>query len=622
MCGILGCIQTQARLTTTQFDTMLDTLTQRGPDGRGVKSLDDGRVLLGHRRLSIIDLSAAGAQPMTNEDGSIWLTFNGEIYNYQALREELSRLGHVFASRSDSEVIIHAYEQWGQACLQRFRGIFAFGIWDTKRRTLLLARDPHGVKPLYYAEYGGTFSFASQPKAIISDPAFPRNLSISGLSSFLSFGYVPHNQAIFDNMHKLPAGHFAVLKDGTLSVSAYTEAPSERQYTRFADATAAIDAALADAVNVQLVSDVPVGCYLSGGIDSSLLTALAAPAHPGLRSFTIGFNEAASDERAFARVVANRFGTEHFEGMVTRRGLEDALWDQQEHFDEPFDPISTLPSLEVARLARSNATVVTLGGDGADELFTGYLRYDDFDRSAHATFGRRAHKALRHWGLRGSRPGEPGDLARMFRYEGCLAQAEQHRLFCDEHSRHLGPDEQAVMRPFYAADLEAVVAAQRVDLRLFLVDHVLCKVDRASMAHGVEARVPFLDPAVVSAAMSVPLSCNYRRGERKAVLKAVARRYLPDSVVTSRKKGFSSPLWEWADPQFVRWADAVIANGYLVGSGVINRNWREALSIFPQHADTGSRAGLLILTAELWARRWIVGEPVRPTLSAADTHGQ
>ncbi len=380
MCGILGTVQSGAPLSAADFDRMLDTLARRGPDGRGMRALDGGAVLLGHRRLAIIDLSTDGAQPITNEDGTVWLTFNGEIYNYRAVREELLRLGHYFHSLSDSEVIVHAWEEWGEECVLRLRGIFAFGLWDERQKTLFLARDPLGVKPLYYARYAGRLTFASQPKAILADPDFPRAIDPDGLRDFLAYGYVPHARCAFAGMAKLPAGHTATLRGNELAVARYWELDSRPDIDDPAEALRYLHERLTDAVRTQLVSDVPVGCFLSGGIDSSLLVALAKPHLPELRSFTVGFDEAECDERTYARIVADHFRTRHHESLAQEHALASRLYELQECFDEPFDPNGPLPYFEVARLARRCNTVVVLGGDGADELFAGYLRYDDFDR--------------------------------------------------------------------------------------------------------------------------------------------------------------------------------------------------------------------------------------------------
>lgn len=610
MCGILGSVghpPPEAGL----FDHMLDTLAHRGPDGRGVRTLDGGGVLLGHRRLAIIDLSPDGTQPIGNEDGTVWLTYNGEIYNYRELRDELLRRGHRFGSRTDSEVIVHAWEEWGEACISRLRGIFAFGLWDEREKTLFLARDPLGVKPLYYARYAGCFTFASQPKAILADPEFPRGIDPHGLRDFLAYGYIPHARSAFAGMARLPAGHTATLRDDVLTLRRYWQLECDDAIRDPHEAQERLRDGIADAVRSQLVADVPVGCFLSGGIDSSLIVAMAKPHLPELRSFTVGFEEAGSDERGYARIVADHFATRHVESVVERHDVRQRLCEMQEHFDEPFDPTAPIPFLEVARLARQNDTVVALGGDGADEMFAGYLRYDDFDRPdwVPAGYPTELWRRLRRRGLLGPRRSAAGDLARYFRYEGCL-NADGLRAVLDEgllDQIQDGPE--SAMQRFYRPDLPAVAAAQYLDVNLFMVDQVLCKVDRASMAHGVEVRVPFLDPELVALAFQIPLALHYRRGERKALLKRVAAQYLPARVVTPRKKGFSSPLEKWFDPGLEPWMHGWTEEGMLVQHGLLRPDWPQRLASVPAlQGAAGQRARWLILTAELWARRWIAGE--------------
>lgn len=590
---------------------MLDTLAHRGPDGRGVRALDGGAVLLGHRRLAIIDLSPDGAQPIGNEDGTVWLTYNGEIYNYRELREELLRRGHRFGSRTDSEVIVHAWEEWGEACVSRLHGIFAFGLWDEREKTLFLARDPLGVKPLYYARYAGRFTFASQPKAILADPDFPREIDPHGLRDFLAYGYIPHARSAFAGMARLPAGHTATLKGDALTLRRYWQLECGSSIGNPQEALERLREGIAGAVRSQLVADVPVGCFLSGGIDSSLIVAMAKPHLAALRSFTVGFEEAGSDERGYARLVADHFATQHFESVVVQRDIRQRLCEMQEHFDEPFDPTAPIPFLEVARLARQNGTVVALGGDGADELFAGYLRYDDFDRPAWLQPGIATdlwHRLRRH-GLLGPRRSVPGDLARYFRYEGCLDAEGLRAVLNEDLLGQFEEGHEAAMQRFHRPDLPAVTAAQFLDAHLFMVDQVLCKVDRASMAHGVEVRVPFLDPELVALAFQIPLALHYRRGERKALLKRIAAQYLPGQVVTPRKKGFSSPLEKWFDAGLEPWMRSWTEDGMLVRQGLLRPDWPQRLASVPAlQGAAGKRARWLILTAELWARRWIAGE--------------
>lgn len=601
---------------------MLDMLAERGPDGRGVQALHEGSVMLGHRRLAVIGTGPEGAQPIANEDGTVWLTFNGEIYNYRSLRDELIRCGHRFATNTDSEVIVHAYEEWDTNCVSRFRGIFAFAIWDSRTKSLFLARDPLGVKPLYYARHADRFVFASQPKAIVADPGFRREIDPQGMRDFLAFGHVPLSRSAFSGISKLAAGHTARLNaEGRLTLNRYWTLDYHPARTNPDEALEALGAGIVDAVHSQLVADVPVGCFLSGGIDSSLLVAIAQPALPSLRTFTIGFDDPASDERRFAGLVAGHFGTDHHERIAGSDRLAQQLCNLQEYFDEPFDPNGPLPFMEVARLARECDTVVALGGDGADELFAGYLRYDDFDRPAWLPNGRPAAfwRYLRRNGILGPRRSAPGDLARFFRYEACLDASGMNALL----GRNLLADghesPESILKQYHHPGLPAVSAAQYIDMHIYLTDHVLCKVDRASMAYGVEARVPFLDPDLVQLAFSIPLQLHYRRGERKALMKQVAKKFLPSEIVTPRKKGFSSPMHQWFNARIDGWLKQLIGDGMLVNCGILHAEWAGRLGeLRMRNPAVGARAGWLILTAELWARRWIADE--RLTLPEAFGH--
>lgn len=612
MCGILGVVQQDRYINPGLFSRMLDTLTHRGPDGHGVKFLEDGKVIIGHRRLAIIDLSPMGAQPLCNEDETVWLTFNGEIYNYRALRQQLLELGHRFRSQSDSEVIVHAYEEWGTDCVHRFRGIFAFGLWDDRKKRLFLARDHMGVKPLYYSRYGGRFVFASQPMAILADEAFPRQADATGLRDYFAFGYIPAEHCAFDGMHKLQAGHWAILEGGNLKIQRYWQVSYSPQLADPTEVFAHIKEKLDEAVNLQMAADVPIGCFLSGGIDSSLLVSIAH-AQTRLRTFTIGFEEEASDERIHARKVAELFDTEHHEEVLKRPHVEQSILGLAEYYDEPFDPNGPMPFMEVARLSRRHNTVVALGGDGADELFYGYLRYDDFDCPTWVPPGRQRRwwRKFRNVGMLGPRGLRAGDIERFFAYEGCLVDSELGGLFTAEFMREVEGNACDSLKPYFQQGLPAVTAAQLADTNHYLVDHVLCKVDRGAMASGVEARVPFLDPELVKMAFSIPVEVNYKNGERKALLKQIARHYLPKEIVTPRKKGFSSPMHQWADRHLRVWGNRIINDGSLVKHGIIRTDWAQKLSAWEAGGRTYAlRAWWLLLMAEIWHRRWVAGEVV------------
>jgi len=590
VCGILGEIRREGRVDDVAFVSMLETLAARGPDGAGWRHLDGGRVALGHRRLAIIDPTEASAQPIGNEDGSVWLSFNGEIYNYRGLRDELRRRGHHFRSAGDAEVIVHAYEEWGDACLRRLRGIFAFGLFDERRRRLLLARDRLGVKPLSYWAHAGGLVFASQPRAILAHPGFRPELDLGAFQHYLANRYVPFDLSIYAGMARLPAGHSLVWEDGRLSREAWW---TPRYEPRVRDAAAACELIrfhIEDAVRSQLVSDVPIGLFLSGGIDSSTVGAVACEAsQEPLASYTIGFDEAESDERRHARLASRHLGTWHHEERLSLADAVALLPTFVELFDEPFYDHSGLPTFAVSRLARRHGTKVVLSGDGADELFAGYLWYESPGRA------RGLRRRLATW-LSGRR----ADPVRLhFQRTGHLDGEAQARLL----KRAEPFDALAHRRRLFHPGLPPVTALQLLDLQSFLVDDVLTKVDFASMACGVEVRVPFLDHELVEAAFQIDSRLVFAQGERKALLKRAASSWLPPEILTGRKQGFGAPLGAWMRQGLAELAAALLLGGSLVGRGVLDA---DALGGFLGQARP--KDVWLVLVAELWARRWLEGQ--------------
>ncbi len=626
MCGILGRVSSDAPIDRAVFAGMLETLVARGPDGSGTQILDEGRVGLGHRRLSIIDLSDAGAQPMSNENGTIWLTFNGEIYNFRELRSELEASGHRFRSQSDSEVIVHGYEEWGDDCVTRFRGIFAFGIWDIQRRRLLLARDHLGVKPLYYTTDPRDFTFASQPRALVEDPTFERRLDLPAFRDYLAYGVIPWDRAIFRGMAKLPAAHRLVLEDGAVRIERYWQLRYEPTLTDATEAERMVRAKLEEVLHTQMVSDVPVGVFLSGGIDSSLVTAIASQHEQEvLNTFTIGFEEAKKDERAFANLVVELLKTKHHERVLDFTTARQLIPDLVECYDEPFYYSSAFPTYYVSKLAQSSGMKVILGGDGGDELFAGYTRYDEFHRSMTQSWPDRLADGARRL-LRGQRPLDPrsNPMLDYFRYEGQLNGRAQRPLLAEAARRDLDPDVAWRLRRFYHPEYPPVAGAQVVDLHCFLADEILSKVDRASMACGVEVRVPLLDPELVELAFRISSDVIYHRGERKSLLKQSVRDLLPPTVLTARKKGFSTPMNDWMRRGLLEHGTPLLLDGRLVAGGVLDR-----AGVAHLIANGSPKRVWLLLVAELWARRWLEDEsnigslfPDNPRLWDRDKAGQ
>jgi asparagine synthase (glutamine-hydrolysing) len=567
MCGIAGFIETPSHTASISREQRRDLLhlmcgviRHRGPDDEGL-FVDDGphdAVALGMRRLSIIDLST-GHQPIHNEDRTVWVVFNGEIYNFLELRRQLEAEGHRFYTATDTETIVHAYEEWGASSIGRLRGMFGLAIWDARTRTLLLARDRVGIKPLYYAEAKGRLYFGSEIKSLLCAPDLPRDLDVSALDHYLSFLYTPRDGSIFEAVRKLPPGHTLTWRNGATRVERYWELPPDESYEGTeSDAITDLRSVLAGAVRSHLVSDVPLGAFLSGGVDSSLVVGLMAEASSRpVKTFSIGFDEPAFDELEHARRVATHFGTEHHEFVVKPDAI--AILDRLvAHFDEPFADSSAIPTWYVSEMARRHVTVV-LSGDGGDELFGGYDRYlphprviafDRYSPRALRGVARVAAATLPH-GMRGK------NFLRHVARDSRGRYLDSIRFFgTDEKPALLTPD---VRGRLTRVDPETQLAAHfnrydrlpwssqmmRFDAETYLPEDILTKVDRMSMAHSIESRVPLLDNDVIDFASSLPAAYKIKSGRRKHVLKEVAASLLPEDILNRRKQGFGVPLGTW-----------------------------------------------------------------------------
>ena len=556
MCGIVGLIKLSERVESEEIISMREAMVHRGPDDGGVWISSDKSIGLGHRRLSIIDLSQLGHQPMCNEDGLLWLVYNGEIYNFQELRANLVKCGHIFKSRTDSEVILHAYEEWGTACLDRFNGIFAFALWDDKSKVLFAARDHLGVKPFYYWEgQRGTFAFASELKALISAPEFEKKIDMESLWLYLSLRRVPAPRAIFQNCACLAPGHFLTWDKSSqrLAIKCYWDPTKFAQMpaldVKNDESVEQLDALLCESVRMQLVSDVPVGALLSGGIDSSLMVAMMARASANVRTFTIGFKDQV-DEVPYAREVSRIFGTRHLEMYVSSREMLEFVPQIPGVFDEPLADSSAIPTYFVSRLAQQHVTVC-LSGDGGDEMFGGYGWYNSINQWRHIM---QMPRRLRGLFLRISNLLPWGKIQKginllgsdnlpqlIMNFNGCWRPIEllqlmpemnmvsDHRLMQIEGSRGLPFKSRLMLH----------------DLRTYLPDELLTKVDRASMAVSLETRVPILDHRIVEFVLQLPLKMKIDGSNHKAILKKVLYRYLPHELVDRTKRGFGAPLDEW-----------------------------------------------------------------------------
>lgn len=593
MCGIAGIfhLETAKPVDPARVRAMADAMTHRGPDGSGVWTAQG--IGLGHRRLSIIDLEG-GAQPMLTADEKIVTSFNGEIYNFPELIEELRSLGHEFRTRCDTEVILHGWRQWGPACVERFHGMFAIAIYDVEARTLFLARDRLGVKPVYYAQVSdGSLIFASELKGLLAHPLLRRRPSEQAIDDFLAYGYVPDDSCFVAGVQKLPARHVLVAEQGK-------PLPAPRQYwdvvfdpKRRSQSTAEDELAahMGEAVRSRMVADVPLGAFLSGGVDSSSVVAIMAESsRSAVETCSIGFDEADHDETRYADLVAQRFATNHRKRIVEAGdfGLIDTL---VEAFDEPFADASALPTYRVCELAREKVTVA-LSGDGADEAFAGYRRH-----VFHASEERM--RRLLPGGIRGPLFGFLGraypkmdwapqwmrakstfqglarsggeayaasvgvtghDLRQQLYSDGFKTALQGHRA----EDRYVRAIENAPAR-------DGLAAAQYADIKIWLPGDILAKVDRTSMAVSLEAREPLLDHRLIEFAGTLPVNQRVRGGQGKWLMKKAMRRYLPDEILYRRKMGFVTPISAWFRGPLASEADRIATSSTLAETGWFDR---------------------------------------------------
>jgi asparagine synthase (glutamine-hydrolysing) len=562
VCGICGIVGDRP-VDRGALERMTRALIHRGPDDEGFHVAEGEGVTigLGFRRLSIIDLES-GNQPISNEDGAIWVVLNGEIYNFRDLRRDLESRGHRFATNADTEVIVHLYEDLGPRCVERLNGMFAFALWDDAERQLLLARDRLGKKPLYYAELGDSLLFGSELKALLEHPRCPRRLDPESLSCYLALEYVPTPRAIFDGVRKLPAGNVLVWKDGRSSVKQYWDLSFEHDGRALTENEWAeeLRARLREAVRRRLVSDVPLGAFLSGGVDSSSVVAMMVDALPSgaVKTFSIGFAERSFDESAHARRVAAHFGTEHHEEVFTPDVMAGLLPDVVDFLDEPFADPSILPTYLLSRFTRQHVTVA-LGGDGADELLAGYPTFTAdrvatlyrLPRAVHdrvvVPLANRLPVSTTNFAfdfklkqfLRGAPA--PRDL-RHPTWLGSFTSAEQERLLATTVSDPLAEQRRVLAAAPTSDRLEQLIYLYA---KTYLQDDILVKVDRASMACSLEVRAPFLDVDLVQFLGAIPSGLKLRRFDTKHVLKVAMRELLPRGIASRSKKGFGIPVATW-----------------------------------------------------------------------------
>jgi asparagine synthase (glutamine-hydrolysing) len=631
MCGIAGIIDTRFTPDRSLIEKMSTVMKHRGPDGEGYHL--DGPVALGHRRLSIIDIDG-GKQPMSNEDGRIWITYNGEIYNFPELRRELLEKGHTFKTRSDTETIIHAYEEYGFDCLQRLRGMFAFGLWDAKKRLLFLARDRLGKKPLYYHHDNGRFIFASELKAILQDKEIAREINTAAVSDYLTYNYIPFPETIFRGIFKLPPGHFIRVHIGNdtydedrhweslqISVQPYWDIAYEPDYSfNENDWVEALREKIKEAVKIRLISDVPLGAFLSGGIDSSTVVAfMSLVQNKPVKTFSIGFKEEDFSEVKYAREIAKRFGTDHHEIIVEPDAI-DLLPKLAWEFDEPFADSSAIPTYYVSKMAREFVTVI-LSGDGGDETFAGYMRYqwaDDMRKYDWLSNGMRRilfgfPAALLPDGLKGK--GMLRHLSRdpFERYAGLNTFSDSRylkKLLSSDVLAELEvnmPNYQYLKKYYDCCQSDDYLTKlQYVDSKTYLAEDILTKVDRASMLCSLETRSPLLDHEVVELAAKMPSTLKIKNGDTKYILKETMKGILPEGIISRKKMGFGVPLVHWLKRDLTEYAQEVLLSGDAKQRGIFNGDYIQA--ILDSHRKRGRDLSARIwalLFFEHWCRNWL-----------------
>ncbi len=633
MCGIAGVLLAQANVPRGELEARLWAMTgavrHRGPDDQDIWT--DGLAGLAQARLAIIDLSAAANQPISSQDGSVWLTFNGEIYNFAAIRTDLEALGYVFRSRGDAEVIANGWHAWGPRVLDRMRGMFALALWDTRTRRLILARDRLGKKPLYYAPTRSGLLFGSEIKALLTWPDMTRAPNLAAIDHYLSLQYVPAPETAFTGIHRLPAAHYLAVSpdpDGTwrnIELVRYWRLP-EPGAARGGRPTEELErelvAHLDEAVRLRLIADVPLGAFLSGGIDSASIVATMARVGGGrVKTFTIGFGDPRFDETRYARMVADRYGTEHEEYVVEPDAvaiLPRLVW----HYGEPFADPSAIPTYYVSEMARRKVTVA-LNGDGGDEAFLGYPRY----------------QAMRHLARLDRLPGwsrlalarlltcAPAGLQRELKLprirdvlEASAGRAEQRYggtiVFFADRDKAAGYGEAMrsqldhsaldLLAPYFAAAGGLVEGANWADLHTYLPDDLMVKVDVASMAHGLETRSPLLDHVLLEWAAGIPAEVKLAGGRTKALLKRAMEPYLPREVIYRKKMGFGVPIDEWLRGELKPLAYDTLLSPSARQRGLFQPDYVRGL--LDEHCS-GARDHhyrlWALLMLELWFRMWI-----------------
>lgn len=619
MCGIAGLVYND-RCSTVEPEVlkrMCTVIRHRGPDDTGL--MVQGRVGIGMTRLSIIDV-AGGHQPIHNEDKSVYIVFNGETYNYKELRENLKKKGHRFYTSSDTEVIVHLYEEYGEECVQYLRGMFAFAIWDKKKEQLFIARDRLGIKPLHYYDDGKRLLFSSEIKSILQVPGVQRQMQPSALVKYIPFGYVPDPETMFKGICKLPPGHSLTYKRGKISIKRYWNV--EYKYEKVQKEEFYVERLLeilSEAVKMRLISEVPLGAFLSGGVDSSMIVALMAKqmTEP-VKTFSIGFENQSYNELKYARMVAEQYGTDHHEEIVNP-DAESIILDLVRQFDEPFSDSSAIPTYYVSKMAKKAVTVV-LSGDGGDELFGGYNHYQEGNLSRFAnlipdlfkrTILKNLSKVLPEWspGLNTLRFMACNENERIVRKYSRGLSSIHNEIFSREICEQVAttdPSETILQYIDEVSGMDNLSKLQYLDTKTYLPCDILTKVDRTSMMVSLEVRVPILDHHLVEFAATIPPELKIKGMNTKYIMKKAAERLIPKEVIYRPKQGFGVPIGSWIKKDWSEMAHELVLSDRAVKRNNFNPKFLE--TVMSEHRSGRRDHNYIIWTLmmlELWYREMI-----------------
>ncbi len=606
---------------------MRDVLQYGGPDDSGIYVDANKSLAFGHRRLSILDLSELGHQPMSDEEGRFWITYNGEVYNFGEIREDLLSRGYRFRSQTDTEVILKAYREWGLDAVHKFRGMFAFALWDRNKEQLILCRDRAGVKPLYWYKDGGLFLFASELKAFHRHPGFRKKLNMAALSSFLKYGYITAPDAIYNNTYKLEPGHFLIVnKNLKIQIIKYWDIQDYYQKgvelglngswrnKVMDDVADELEAVMRESFKLRMIADVPVGILLSGGIDSTTMVSLLAREGYNLKTFTIGFHEENYNEAVASAKVARYFGTDHTELFCGPNDAFNVILKLPDLYDEPIGDMSAIPTHLVSVLTRQKVTAA-LSGDGADELFCGYSKYwtlgkkvnwlkklplvDAINENIAFAFYKLIYPEKMDFSDKYSK------FKKMMNADPVVMYDIASSFFSEAELSKIGIEPNPFRAMTNGIDLDSLHRMMLTDFKTYLPDSILFKVDRASMQVALELREPFLDNKLIEYVASMPLCYKYKRGISKAIIKKIISKYVPRELVAQRKKGFNVPVHQWFKKELTHLLNDYLSQEKIKKEGLFDyREVSRLVNDYLANRNVGANKVWLLLMFEMWQNKW------------------